>query len=375
MIGCLWNQIGPVPPARADKRELGLSYSAGRRGENVTDLVDRLAEHRTLGAAPREELAWLASHGVVRHLNEGDVLTAKGTPVEGLFVLLTGHVAIFVDRGAGRHKVMERQAGDVTGLLPYSRLVSPPGDSVALEPTVILALHRDQLIAMTRDCHQITSILVVYREHPAPGVSEHTGAGVYYGAAATEAPVFAGRHVVILGGGNSAGQCAMHLSRYAKEVQIVLRGNSLHPTMSRYLIEQIEKTANIRLRLRTEVECVEGSRHVERVVLKSLDDGMRRVEDVDAVFVFIGSKPRSEWLPANVLRDPKGFVLTGRDLLADALYPRLWKQRREPLPLETSAPGLFAAGDIRAGAMNRVASAVGEGSMVVRFVHEYLALT
>ena len=124
------------------------------------DLVDQLTKHKTLGAAPREELAWLASHGAVRHLNEGDVLTVKGTPVEGLFVLLSGHVAIFVDRGAGRHKVMEWQAGDVTGLLPYSRLVSPPGNSVALEPTVILALHRDHLTTMIRDCHQITSILV-----------------------------------------------------------------------------------------------------------------------------------------------------------------------------------------------------------------------
>jgi thioredoxin reductase (NADPH) len=167
----------------------------------------------------------------------------------------------------------------------------------------------------------------------------------------------------------------MYLSRYAKEVQIVLRGDSLHPTMSRYLVEQIGKTSNIRLRTRTEVDCVEGSGHVERVVLKSLDDGTSQVEDVDAVFVFIGTKPRSDWLPANVLRDPKGFVLTGRDLLADAAYPRIWKERREPLPLETSAPGVFAAGDIRAGAMNRVASAVGEGSMAVRFVHEYLALT
>ncbi len=126
----------------------------------ATDLVDRLAEHKTLGAAPREELAWLASHGSVRHLDAGDVLTSKGARVEGLFVVLSGRVAIFVDRGAGRHKIMEWREGDVTGLLPYSRMVSPPGDTVAQEPSTILAVHRDHLRAMTRECHEITSILV-----------------------------------------------------------------------------------------------------------------------------------------------------------------------------------------------------------------------
>ena len=216
---------------------------------------------------------------------------------------------------------------------------------------------------------------MAYREHSAPGVSEHTGAGVYYGAATTEAPVFAGRRVVVIGGGNSAGQSAMHLSRYATEVQIVVRRDSLRDTMSQYLIAQIEKTSNIRVRTRTEVERIDGSGRVECVTLTSLDEGTSQVEQVDAVFVFIGTKPRSGWLPASVLRDARGFVLTGRDLMADAAYARTWKELREPLSLETGVPGVFAAGDIRAGAMNRVASAVGEGSMVVRFVHEYLALT
>jgi thioredoxin reductase (NADPH) len=208
-----------------------------------------------------------------------------------------------------------------------------------------------------------------YREHPAEGVAAHTGAGVYYGAASTEAPAFRDRRVLVVGGGNSAGQAAMHLARYAQEVQIAVRGDSLRD-MSRYLIEQIEKTPNIRLRTRTELERVEGGSHVERVALKTVDGP--EVQDMDAVFVFIGTRPRTQWLPSNVLRNAKGFVITGRDLPADPAYQRTWKERREPMSLETSVPGVFAAGDIRAGAMNRVASAVGEGSMVVRFVHEYL---
>ena len=216
---------------------------------------------------------------------------------------------------------------------------------------------------------------MLYREHPAAGVAEHTGAGVYYGAATTEAPAFADRRVTVVGGGNSAGQGAMYLARYAKEVQIVVRRESLRDTMSQYLIDQIAKTPNIRLRPRTELERVEGEGHVERIALMSLDAGLCRVEEADAVFVFIGTRPRSDWLPPSVLRDAKGFVVTGRDMIAVEAYARIWKEPREPLPLETSVPGLFAAGDLRAGAMNRVASAVGEGSMVVRLAHEYLALT
>src|SRR5262249_24350722 len=144
---------------------------------------------------------------------------------------------------------------------------------------------------------------------------------------------------------------------------------------SQYLREQIEKTPNIRLRSRTEIERVEGNGHVERVVLTSLDADASSVEDADALFVFVGTRPRRDWLPSELLRDAKGFVLTGRDLPPADAYARVWKESRDPVPLETSVPGVFAAGDVRAGAMNRVASAVGEGSMVVRLAHEYLALT
>ncbi len=215
---------------------------------------------------------------------------------------------------------------------------------------------------------------MMYREHPAAGVLEHTGIGVYYGAATTEAPAFSDKTVLVVGGGNSAGQGALYLARYAAEVQIVVRRDGLRDTMSQYLIEQLEKTSNVRLRGLTELVAVDGDGRVERAALRSVESGDTSVEDVDAVFVFIGTCPRSDWLPANVLRDPKGFVLTGRDLMATEAFPRVWKEPRAPLMLETGIPGIFAAGDIRSGAMNRVAAAVGEGSMVVRFVHEYLAL-
>jgi thioredoxin reductase (NADPH) len=221
----------------------------------------------------------------------------------------------------------------------------------------------------------LASTGMAYREHPADGVADYAGAGVYYGAAVTEAPAFAGRRVLVVGGGNSAGQGAMYLARYAKEVHVVVRRGGLRDTMSHYLIDQIEKTPNIHLRTFTEVQKVEGDGRVERVALGCTTDQTCVIEDADAVFVFIGTRPRSEWLPAEVLRDEKGFVLTGRDLLATDAFPRVWKEKRDPLPLETSVPGVFAAGDVRAGAMNRVASAVGEGAMVVRLAHEYLALT
>jgi thioredoxin reductase (NADPH) len=214
-----------------------------------------------------------------------------------------------------------------------------------------------------------------YREHPAEGISTHMGAGVYYGGAVTEAHSVRGRRVVIVGGGNSAGQSAVYLSRFASEVQLVVRRPDLIATMSHYLIDQLKNIANVRIRPRMVVERVQGSGRLELVVLKSLDDNSLVPEEADALFIFIGTRPYSDWLPATVLRDSKGFILTGRDLLPAQEFSRLWKEDREPMPLETSTAGVFAAGDLRAGAMNRVASAVGEGSMAVRLVFDYLAQT
>jgi thioredoxin reductase (NADPH) len=214
---------------------------------------------------------------------------------------------------------------------------------------------------------------MTYRQHPAAGMAECVGAGVYYGAATTEAYSCRDRRVFIVGGGNSAGQGAVHLSRYAREVHIVVRRDGLSDTMSHYLRHQIAAIPHIRIRSGTMVERVEGEGRLERIWLRSSSDDSVVVEDADAVFVFIGTRPRSEWLPPAVLRDSKGFVLTGNDAAASESFPRIWKEERQPMLLETSVPGVFGAGDLRAGAMNRVASAVGEGAMAVRLASEYLS--
>ena len=211
------------------------------------------------------------------------------------------------------------------------------------------------------------------REHPADGIKALTGAGIYYGSAVTEAHSCRGCRVLVLGGGNSAGQGAVYLSRYASEVVLVVRREGIQETMSQYLRDQIEGIANIRVLPRRVLERVEGDGHLERAHLRCLDDDAESAMDAAALFVFIGTQPHSDWLPREVIRDGKGFVLTGRDLSLAEEFRRIWKEAREPMPLETAVPGVFAAGDLRAGAMNRVASAVGEGSMAVRLVWEYLA--
>jgi thioredoxin reductase (NADPH) len=222
------------------------------------------------------------------------------------------------------------------------------------------------------------SLLIVtgmtYRALDAAGVERYTGAGIYYGAAATEAPAFRGGRVIVIGGGNSAGQCAMHLARYADEVLLLVRRDGLTETMSRYLIDQISATPRIKVRTRTRLLCVNGEERLRSATLESLEDGSTTVEPIDAAFVMIGTRPHTQWLPDSVLRNDRGFILCGRDVAASRTFPKVWKEERHPLPLETSVPGVFAAGDVRAGAMNRVASAVGEGAMAVRLVHEYLEL-
>jgi len=214
---------------------------------------------------------------------------------------------------------------------------------------------------------------VNYRMLEAQGVHDFTGAGVYYGAATTEANACKDQDVYIVGGGNSAGQAAMYLSNFAGGVYILIRKPDLSSSMSQYLIDQISRTPNIHVLGNTEVAEARGEGRLEQLVIKNRESGDSRTVDAGALFVFIGNRPFTDWLASKLVKNEKGFIITGRDLKDHPGFAKLWKLPRAPYLLETSIPGILAAGDVRAGAMNRVASAVGEGAMAIKMVHEYLA--
>jgi thioredoxin reductase (NADPH) len=203
-----------------------------------------------------------------------------------------------------------------------------------------------------------------YRRLEIPELEALVGAGVFYGGPASEAPALAGREVFVVGGANSAGQAALHLAEYACRVSLVVRADSLDVGMSHYLVQQVEGTPNIEVRLGTEVVGGGGEDSLQRLVLRRRDGGEEGTVAADALFLMIGARPNSDWLPPELARDQGGFLRTGADL------DGAWPLEREPFSLETSMPGVFAAGDVRHGSMNRVAAAVGEGSIAVRLVHE-----
>ncbi|MFJ4277300.1 FAD-dependent oxidoreductase [Streptomyces massasporeus] len=213
---------------------------------------------------------------------------------------------------------------------------------------------------------------VSYRQLAAPGCADLTGCGLYYGSALTEAPSCQDQDVFIVGGANSAGQAAMYLSRGAKSVTLLVRGESLSASMSHYLIQQIEESPNIQVRARTVVESAHGDGHLERLTLRDVDSGQTEQVDAQWVFVFIGAAPLTDWLDGTVLRDERGFILAGPDLSADGRPPEGWELDRPPYHLETNVAGVFVAGDARSESAKRVASAVGEGAMAVMLVHRYL---
>jgi thioredoxin reductase (NADPH) len=210
---------------------------------------------------------------------------------------------------------------------------------------------------------------VSYCKLSVPGADQFSGTGVYYGAAQSEAMSTKGESVYIVGGANSAGQAAMHFARYADNVHVLVRGDSLEKSMSKYLIDQIAKTSNILVETCTEVIAMLGDGHLEGVTLKTPRGDETR--DTSSLFIFIGAEPKTDWLPPELARDTKGFVLAGPDLQAKSSAK--WPLEREPYLLETSVPGIFVAGDVRYNSVKRCASAVGEGSIAIQFVHQYLA--
>lgn len=214
---------------------------------------------------------------------------------------------------------------------------------------------------------------VEYRKLETKGIEEFSGAGVYYGAAVTEAGSCSDKQVFVVGGGNSAGQGAMYLSKFAKNVYIVIRKKDLSSSMSSYLIDQINATPNITVLGESEISEATGNDHLQQVIVTSIDGQKSDTKPADAVYVFIGTRPYTDWISEDIIRNNKGFIETGRDVKNNDRFKKIWKLNREPYLLETSAAGIFAAGDVRANAMNRVASAVGEGSMAISFVHKYLA--
>src|ERR1700744_3034806 len=221
-------------------------------------------------------------------------------------------------------------------------------------------------------CHvALIAVGVDYRKLDIPGIDQFTGAGVYYGAAMAEAISCRNEDIYIIGGANSAGQAAMHFSKYAHKVTMLVRGESLEKSMSKYLIDQIAATSNIEVQTRAEVKEVQGNGRLE--CLKVRNSQGECVCAASSLFIFIGAAPQTSWLPEGVMRDPNGFILSGPDLLMEGKMPKIWKEDRSPFLLETSTPGIFVAGDVRHGSIKRVASAVGEGSISVQFMHQYLA--
>jgi thioredoxin reductase (NADPH) len=214
---------------------------------------------------------------------------------------------------------------------------------------------------------------VDYRKLDTKGVEGFTGAGIYYGAAATEAASCKDKEVYVVGGGNSAGQAAMYLSKFARNVYIVIRKADLSSSMSSYLIDQINVTPNIHVLGKTEIKEALGKDKIEQVIIGGIDGTEAETKPADALYIFIGSRPFTDWIGKEIIRNDKGFIETGRDAKSYDSFNKIWKLKRDPYLLETSAHGIFAAGDVRANAMNRVASAVGEGSMAISFVHKYLA--
>jgi len=224
------------------------------------------------------------------------------------------------------------------------------------------------------NCHSLLIATgVQWRKLDVPGIENLTGAGIYYGAAMTEAMACQNEDVYIVGGANSAGQAAMYCSRYARQVVMLVRGESLNASMSQYLIDQIKQTENIRVEYNSSITETHGEERLEAISVHCTESGETNVYQANSLFVLIGATPHTNWLEGVIERDERGFILTGTELIRDGKMPKGWNLERPPGLLETNIPGVFAVGDVRKGSVKRVASGVGEGSVAISFVHQYLS--
>jgi len=363
-----------------------------------------LTDGRRLEAPRPRELADALGLQTAPLRNEYDVVIVGGVPAglaaavygasEGLRTLLVERTAC--GGQAGTSSRIENYLGfpgglsgdDLSGkarqqalkfnaelLVARSVMAIDPGDATSLEDAAHTVVLDDGTRLTTKAV--ILANGVQWRTLDTPGIKRLTGHGVYYGAAGTEAFAVRGCRVHLIGGGNSAGQAAMRLSDYAESVTMLVRGPSLAASMSQYLINQLATKANVTIETHAEVLAAEGSSKLEALQIATGPSRRRERRQSDALFVFIGAHAETAWLPPTVIRDQWGYVCTGRDVM-DLLGEReagTWPLERDPYLLETSVPGIFSAGDVRHGSIKRVASSVGEGSMAIAFVHQYLADT
>jgi thioredoxin reductase (NADPH) len=252
-------------------------------------------------------------------------------------------------------------------------------DFTFTQQAVRLEARGDERVLFLSDGSEIISRTVIlatgvsYRRLNIPGLDKLVGAGVFYGAAASETVAMKGQEVFVLGGANSAGQAAVYMEKHARRVTLLVRGSSLADSMSEYLIQEIAACPNIDVRLNTEISDGGGENRLEYLVLQNRLTGKTETVPAAALFVLIGATPHTDWLPPQVQRDPQGYIITGQDLMRDGQPPAGWSLQRAPVLFETSMPGVFAVGDVRHRSVKRVASAVGEGSIAIQLIHQYLS--
>jgi thioredoxin reductase (NADPH) len=351
-----------------------------------------LPDGRVLSSPTRAELAEAVGLQVEPEHETYDVVVIGGGPTglaaavygasEGLRTLLVEREA--TGGQAGTSSRIENYLGFPSGVSGDDLAAKAREQALRLGAEIVVT-RTIETITPRDDCHTVTlddgrvlgaravilATGVAYRALEVEGIDAFVGIGCFYGAARTEAAAMLGRDVILVGGGNSAGQAAMFFSEYAKNVTILIRGESLDASMSRYLIDELARKPNVHVRTGGEITVVSGKLRLEHVTIKNRADGSLDEVDADGVFIFIGADAKTDWLCDRIVRDERGYICTGRDVTD--LMPDAWPLERDAYLLETSVPGIFAAGDVRHGSIKRVASSVGEGSIAIAFVHQHLA--